>query len=70
MILGAVSLIDCLVFVAFLIPQLLLRLGFIRTLEVAVNALPFIGMSHLHRPWLTHVPRPLARGSHHATYLQ
>ncbi|CAM1502919.1 Fc.00g076950.m01.CDS01 [Cosmosporella sp. VM-42] len=42
MILGPISLIDCLVFVAFLIPQLLWRVGVFKTIFTGVQALPFL----------------------------
>lgn len=42
MILGPVSLLDCLVFVIFLTPQLLLNVGFFPTAVVAIKALPFL----------------------------
>lgn len=42
MILGPVSLIDCLVFVLFLSPTVLIQVGIIRTVLVAVQALPFL----------------------------
>lgn len=45
MILGAVSLIDCLVFVSFLAPQLLYHVGLIRSAFVAIKALPYLGQS-------------------------
>ncbi|KDN66914.1 hypothetical protein CSUB01_05226 [Colletotrichum sublineola] len=42
MILGPVSLLDCLAFVIFVVPQLLLYVGFFRTLAVAIKTLPFL----------------------------
>ena len=45
MILGPISLIDCLVFVIFLIPQLLWRVGLFKTIITGIKALPFLGMS-------------------------
>ena len=42
MILGPVSLIDCLVFLIFLTPQLLIHAGFFATLGAAVPALPYL----------------------------
>ncbi|KEY67178.1 hypothetical protein S7711_03038 [Stachybotrys chartarum IBT 7711] len=42
MILGPVSLIDCLVFCLFLIPQLLLQAGLLETLRAGLPALPFL----------------------------
>ena len=45
MLLGQISYLDCLVFVTFLAPQLLLRVGVWATLEVAVRALPFFRTS-------------------------
>lgn len=45
MILGPVSLLDCLVFVIFLIPQLLYQAGLFSTVLVVVKVLPFLSMS-------------------------
>lgn len=42
MILGPISYLDCLVFVLFLAPQLLLDVGVIGTIKVAVQVLPFL----------------------------
>ncbi|KAH7001938.1 Alpha/Beta hydrolase protein [Ilyonectria destructans] len=42
MILGPISLIDCLVFCVFLLPQLFWDVGVIQTFVVAVKALPFL----------------------------
>lgn len=42
MILGPISLIDCLVFCGFLLPQLFWDVGVIQTFVVAVKALPFL----------------------------
>jgi len=42
MILGPVSLVDCLVFVIFLAPQLILHVGLVRTVLVAGSCLPFL----------------------------
>ncbi|KAH7313393.1 Alpha/Beta hydrolase protein [Stachybotrys elegans] len=42
MILGPVSLVDCLVFCIFLAPQLLLQAGVFLTLSTALQALPFL----------------------------
>jgi len=42
MILGPVSLLDCLVFAILVVPQLLLHVGFFRTLAVAIKTLPFL----------------------------
>ncbi|KJZ77039.1 hypothetical protein HIM_03360 [Hirsutella minnesotensis 3608] len=42
MILGPVSLVDCLVFCAFLAPQLVWRVGLFQTLLVALKILPFL----------------------------
>lgn len=47
MILGSVSWLDCLVFLIFLTPQLILQVGFLRTLWCGIKALPFLGMSIL-----------------------
>ena len=41
MLLGPISLTDCFVFLLLLAPQLLLQVGPIRTLLVAIRALPF-----------------------------
>ncbi|KAI9167425.1 hypothetical protein HJFPF1_03552 [Paramyrothecium foliicola] len=42
MILGPVSLVDCLIFLLFLIPQLLLQAGLLATLRAAIPALPYL----------------------------
>lgn len=42
MILGPVSLIDCLVFLIFLTPQLLIEAGIFATLRAAIPALPYL----------------------------
>jgi len=42
MILGTVSLLDCLVFVLFLTPQLVLQAGLFPTAETVLRALPFL----------------------------
>ncbi|KAI3540973.1 hypothetical protein CMEL01_10997 [Colletotrichum melonis] len=42
MILGPVSLLDCLVFVIFLTPQLLINVGFFPTVVVTLKMLPFL----------------------------
>ncbi|KAF3770222.1 alpha/beta-hydrolase [Cryphonectria parasitica EP155] len=42
MILGPVSYLDCLVFVIFLAPQLLLDVGILQTLRVILEVLPFL----------------------------
>ena len=41
MILGQIAYVDCLVFLIFLIPQLLLRVNFFQLITVAIEALPF-----------------------------
>ena len=41
MILGQISYLDCLVFLLFLVPQLLLRVNIIELLTCIVQALPF-----------------------------
>lgn len=41
MLLGPVSYLDCLVFLVFLAPQLLLNVGLIETVVVVLQALPF-----------------------------
>jgi hypothetical protein len=43
MILGQVSYLDCIVFLLFLGPQLLLRVGLIGTIICLFHALPFLG---------------------------
>lgn len=45
MILGPVSLVDCLVFVIFLIPQLLYQAGIFASLLVVLKVLPFLSTS-------------------------
>jgi hypothetical protein len=42
MILGPVSLLDCLVFCCFLAPQLLIHVGFFETVGVLLRCLPFL----------------------------
>ncbi|VUC37563.1 unnamed protein product [Clonostachys rosea] len=42
MILGPVTLLDCLVFLIFLAPQLLIQVGLCQTVHVALKALPFL----------------------------
>jgi hypothetical protein len=42
MILGKIAYIDCAVFLIFLAPQLLLRVGFLETFICALKALPFL----------------------------
>ena len=49
MILGPVSLLDCVVFVIFLIPQLLYQAGVFSTVLVVIKVLPFLGMSTYRR---------------------
>lgn len=46
MILGPVSLLDCVFFVLFLAPQLLIQAGLFRTAIIAVQALPFLSMEN------------------------
>ncbi|KAI4861062.1 alpha/beta-hydrolase [Hypoxylon rubiginosum] len=42
MILGPVSYLDCVVFCAFLTPQLIIHVGFLKTVFVALRCLPFL----------------------------
>ena len=42
MILGQIAYVDCLVFLVFLVPQLLLRVNILELLGVALQALPFL----------------------------
>jgi hypothetical protein len=42
MILGPVSLLDCLVFCLFLAPQLIIQVGLIRTVVTVLRTLPFL----------------------------
>lgn len=42
MILGPVSLVDCVVFCIFLAPQLILQVGVFRTTFIALQCLPFL----------------------------
>lgn len=44
MLLGQVSWLDILVFLLFLAPQLILRVGFLSTLLCGLKALPFLRM--------------------------
>lgn len=55
MILGAVSLVDCLIFVIFLGPQLLYQAGLISTLVVVAKVLPFLSTAffNVHETLLT-----------------
>jgi hypothetical protein len=46
MILGPITLVDCAVFVLFLIPQLLYQAGLAGTLLTVIKVLPFLGMQH------------------------
>lgn len=43
MILGPVSYLDCLVFLGFLTPQLLIQVGLFDTLKCVLQAIPFLG---------------------------
>lgn len=43
MILGQVSYLDCVAFLIFLAPQLLIVVGFWETFLCAIQALPFLG---------------------------
>ena len=43
MILGPISLLDCLVFVIFLIPNLLIQVGIFGTIGLVVKLVPFFG---------------------------
>lgn len=45
MILGQISWADCLVFVVFLIPQLLIHVGLLETAACGIKALPFLRRS-------------------------
>jgi hypothetical protein len=45
MILGQIAWIDCFVFLLFLAPQLIVQVGFFRTLIVGFKALPFLSES-------------------------
>ena len=47
MILGQISYLDCLVFLFFLIPQLLLQVNLIELIAVASKALPFLCKRHV-----------------------
>jgi hypothetical protein len=44
MILGPITLLDCAVFVFFLVPQLVWQVGIVTTLVTFVKVLPFLGM--------------------------
>jgi len=44
MILGPISLLDCFVFLVFLAPQLIIKVGFFPTLFCGLQALPFLRM--------------------------
>jgi len=45
MILGQVSWLDCIVFLIFLAPQLIIQVGFFRTMSCGLQALPFLRTS-------------------------
>lgn len=45
MILGQIAWVDCIVFLVFLAPQLLIQVGVFGSLNVAIRALPFLGQS-------------------------
>ena len=45
MILGPISLLDCAVFVIFLLPSLLVQVGILKTIRLIIQALPFLGSS-------------------------
>jgi hypothetical protein len=61
MILGPISLIDCVVFMVFLVPQLLYQVGLVATVTTVLNVLPFLGTdpspSFRVRPNLRGIPR-------------
>ena len=42
MILGQIAYVDCIVFLMFLVPQLLFRVNIIELLVVGLRALPFL----------------------------
>ncbi|RDA93996.1 hypothetical protein CP533_4988 [Ophiocordyceps camponoti-saundersi (nom. inval.)] len=57
MILGPVSLLDCVVFCVLLLPQLVWHVGLVRTLRVGIETLPFLVLqlpidTFRHRLWL------------------
>lgn len=52
MILGPVSYLDCLVFCAFLAPQLIIHVGIIDTVLVVLQCLPFLCKSALEYIWV------------------
>lgn len=42
MILGQIAWVDCIAFLIFLAPQLIIQIGLFRTLLVGIKALPFL----------------------------
>lgn len=42
MILGQIAWVDCIAFLIFLAPQLIVQIGLFRTLLVGIKALPFL----------------------------
>ncbi|KAI5239992.1 Arylacetamide deacetylase-like protein [Aureobasidium subglaciale] len=46
MILNQISYLDCIAFLVFLAPQLLIRVGFVQTVSCVITALPFFRMHH------------------------
>lgn len=47
MILGQIAWVDCIVFLVFLAPQLIIHVGFFRTAICGLTALPFLCLSCL-----------------------
>jgi len=56
MILGQVSWLDCFVFLLFLAPQLIIQVGFFRTLTCGLQALPFLRKTLLYLETLANKP--------------
>ncbi|KAM4055257.1 steryl acetyl hydrolase [Hirsutella rhossiliensis] len=73
MILGPVSLVDCLVFCIFLAPQLIWHVGLVRTCLVALQALPFLVLQlpfQLVRDRLARPMSPTASLPHESTVFE
>lgn len=51
MILGQISYVDCIAFLSFLAPQLLLSAGCWQTFSCALQALPFLSVSQIFLIW-------------------
>ncbi|KAF2001578.1 alpha/beta-hydrolase [Amniculicola lignicola CBS 123094] len=70
MILGQISYLDCVVFLAFLAPQLLLQIGLLRTLSWLVPALPSLVFQVLVIPYQFVRERYLTPHEHQSPFVQ